>query len=272
MKKIEILERDGWVCQLCGIATPRELRGSIHPHAPEVDHIIPRSRDGSDEPENLRCLCRACNQDKLSFLDTELGNVFAADGTVIDMVVFLEATRRHREGSSRGGSLNKGKKLGPRSDEDKEKISRGTIEAMSDPTFRERFNTALMNRDFSYFRTEEYRTKMSQPLMGKNKGVKRTAEQRENIKRGMADVDFSARTKAGWSDERKQQQSETLTGRKFSDETKKKIGEKSRQKKMSVSAKIRIGRAQYYLKSKKNRPLDFIDIWESQGATRCRTT
>jgi len=31
-------------------------------HALEVDHIIPRGLGGSDRPENLRLLCRACNQ------------------------------------------------------------------------------------------------------------------------------------------------------------------------------------------------------------------
>jgi hypothetical protein len=31
-------------------------------HALEVDHIKPRALGGSDEPENLRVLCRSCNQ------------------------------------------------------------------------------------------------------------------------------------------------------------------------------------------------------------------
>lgn len=31
-------------------------------HALEVDHIIPRALGGSDAPENLRLLCRSCNQ------------------------------------------------------------------------------------------------------------------------------------------------------------------------------------------------------------------
>jgi hypothetical protein len=34
--------------------------GSIY--APEIDHIIPRAKGGTSKPENLRLLCRNCNQ------------------------------------------------------------------------------------------------------------------------------------------------------------------------------------------------------------------
>jgi 5-methylcytosine-specific restriction endonuclease McrA len=34
--------------------------GSVH--ALQVDHILPRALGGSDEPDNLRLLCRSCNQ------------------------------------------------------------------------------------------------------------------------------------------------------------------------------------------------------------------
>lgn len=33
-----------------------------HPKAPQVDHITPHSLGGRDEPDNLRVICRACNQ------------------------------------------------------------------------------------------------------------------------------------------------------------------------------------------------------------------
>ena len=45
-----ILERDGH-CMRCG-------RSDCILH---VDHIIPKSRGGSDDPANLRALCRECN-------------------------------------------------------------------------------------------------------------------------------------------------------------------------------------------------------------------
>ena len=41
-------------CVLNGMTTP----------ASEVDHIVPRSRGGSNEPENLQVLCRTCNRGK----------------------------------------------------------------------------------------------------------------------------------------------------------------------------------------------------------------
>jgi len=46
-----VLERDGHRCT-CGAP------------ATQVDHIWPRARGGSDAPENLRAMCRPCNQDK----------------------------------------------------------------------------------------------------------------------------------------------------------------------------------------------------------------
>lgn len=57
----EVLARDGWTCQLCGIATPSELRGTYDPCAPELDHKVPRSRQGPHTRENTQCLCRSCN-------------------------------------------------------------------------------------------------------------------------------------------------------------------------------------------------------------------
>lgn len=57
----EVLCRDKWTCQICGIRTPRSLRGSYAPDAPEVDHINPLALGGSHTLENLQCACRACN-------------------------------------------------------------------------------------------------------------------------------------------------------------------------------------------------------------------
>lgn len=61
---IRILERDGWCCRLCGVPTPRELRGSYEPNAPELDHVIPLSKGGRHHPDNVQCACRACNSSK----------------------------------------------------------------------------------------------------------------------------------------------------------------------------------------------------------------
>ena len=58
---LKILARDDWTCQLCGVQTPKELRGTTDPRAPELDHILPIAAGGSHVPENCQCACRACN-------------------------------------------------------------------------------------------------------------------------------------------------------------------------------------------------------------------
>ena len=47
----EIFFRDGRKCSHCGST-----------YALQIDHIIPRAAGGTDAPENLRVLCRKCNQ------------------------------------------------------------------------------------------------------------------------------------------------------------------------------------------------------------------
>lgn len=48
-----VMERDAYRCQQCG--------GWIDL---EVDHIVPRSRGGTDDLDNLQTLCRTCNRRK----------------------------------------------------------------------------------------------------------------------------------------------------------------------------------------------------------------
>ena len=59
-----IFDRDNWTCQLCGVKTPKRLRGSIKRRAPELDHIIPLAAGGGHVKENLQCACRECNIEK----------------------------------------------------------------------------------------------------------------------------------------------------------------------------------------------------------------
>lgn len=59
----EILERNGFTCQLCG-AGPGDT-DPFNPHRKvrlHIDHIIPISQGGTDNKDNLRVLCSACNQ------------------------------------------------------------------------------------------------------------------------------------------------------------------------------------------------------------------
>ena len=61
-----VFTRDGWRCYLCGIDTPRELRGTQLPNAPELEHKTPLSRGGGHTLENTACSCHSCNAAKNS--------------------------------------------------------------------------------------------------------------------------------------------------------------------------------------------------------------
>lgn len=59
-----VFERDGWVCQICGISTPLSKRGTYDDDAPELDHIIPLSKGGGHLMSNSQCSCKKCNREK----------------------------------------------------------------------------------------------------------------------------------------------------------------------------------------------------------------
>lgn len=61
---IRVFERDGWRCNYCKRATPRELRGTLNPIAPELDHFVPLAMAGDHTYDNVVCACRQCNQEK----------------------------------------------------------------------------------------------------------------------------------------------------------------------------------------------------------------
>lgn len=52
---LQLLNRDGHNCYLC--------TGPLQPNL-EVDHIIPKSRGGSNHPLNLALACKTCNARK----------------------------------------------------------------------------------------------------------------------------------------------------------------------------------------------------------------
>ena len=61
--RYQILKRDRR-CVLCGVG-PGEARL-------EVDHIVPRSKGGSNELTNLQTLCDGCNRGKSNLDETSL--------------------------------------------------------------------------------------------------------------------------------------------------------------------------------------------------------
>jgi len=56
-RRDNVMQRDGYLCQPCwrkGRPTP----------ATQVDHIIPKSQDGTDDYENLEAICNSCHAPK----------------------------------------------------------------------------------------------------------------------------------------------------------------------------------------------------------------
>lgn len=52
-----ILTRDGYLCQPC------QRNGRPTP-ATQVDHIVPKAKGGTDDPDNLEAICRSCHDAK----------------------------------------------------------------------------------------------------------------------------------------------------------------------------------------------------------------
>lgn len=73
----KVFSRDGWRCYICGVDTPRSLRGTNDPRAPELEHVVPLARGGSHTYENTACACRACNGAKGTRLPAEIERVAA---------------------------------------------------------------------------------------------------------------------------------------------------------------------------------------------------
>ncbi|MEN6290684.1 MAG: HNH endonuclease [Methanobacterium sp.] len=56
--RFRILHRDNFTCQYCGRRAPEVVL--------EVDHIVPLSKGGKDDDENLTTSCRECNRGKFN--------------------------------------------------------------------------------------------------------------------------------------------------------------------------------------------------------------
>lgn len=72
-----IYVRDAWTCQICREPTSRRYSAS-DPWSPTLDHVVPRSRGGSDDPTNLRLSHLWCNSvrgDLSHYTDADLQGV-----------------------------------------------------------------------------------------------------------------------------------------------------------------------------------------------------
>lgn len=72
-----IYVRDAWTCQICREPTSRRYSAS-DPWSPTLDHVVPRSRGGSDDPTNLRLSHLWCNSvrgDLSHYTDADLQEV-----------------------------------------------------------------------------------------------------------------------------------------------------------------------------------------------------
>lgn len=58
-----VLERNGYTCQMCGVAAgdPDPLGGNRTVRL-TLGHIIDKSKGGDDSPRNLRAVCTNCNE------------------------------------------------------------------------------------------------------------------------------------------------------------------------------------------------------------------
>jgi hypothetical protein len=69
---LEIFERDGWRCHICKKPVRKDVPRT-DPAGATIDHLIPISRGGRDEPANVATAHWACNQAKrASAADTQL--------------------------------------------------------------------------------------------------------------------------------------------------------------------------------------------------------
>lgn len=66
VKPIKVFKRDGYICQICGIACndTDKTWGSFGPYAPTVDHILALANGGQHTWDNVQCVHAICNSYK----------------------------------------------------------------------------------------------------------------------------------------------------------------------------------------------------------------
>lgn len=59
--RVKVLSRDNFRCTFCGKSPATDIGVKLH-----IDHIVPFSKGGTNEPSNLQTLCNECNLGKSS--------------------------------------------------------------------------------------------------------------------------------------------------------------------------------------------------------------
>ena len=62
-KRLDIYERDQWICGICGKFVDIALKHP-HPMSASIDHIIPLAKGGGDAPDNVQLAHLICNSRK----------------------------------------------------------------------------------------------------------------------------------------------------------------------------------------------------------------
>lgn len=84
--RFEVLKRDLFTCRYCGQSSPAVVL--------EVDHVIPVSAGGSDDPMNLVTSCWDCNRGKSA---VPLSEVMTGEDPHDRAILLLERERQLRE-------------------------------------------------------------------------------------------------------------------------------------------------------------------------------
>lgn len=79
-KRFRILKRDNFTCQYCG-RKPPEVKL-------EIDHILPKSKNGGDDDSNLTTSCRQCNIGK--------SNLYYDDKNVVEVAIKKILNKKHK--------------------------------------------------------------------------------------------------------------------------------------------------------------------------------
>ncbi len=85
--RFEVFKRDGYTCQYCGASAPETVI--------QVDHIVPVSLGGRDEPANLLTACVACNSGKGSSSGQD-AEVAPVDLVAVKWAKAIQATAEDR--------------------------------------------------------------------------------------------------------------------------------------------------------------------------------